>query len=81
MSKQFLGDLCAYIKRPTDDKAQYPRIGTVFTDERGQISVKIDTMPLDPAWTGWCNVFPRQANAAQGTPYNQPGNNRDDEPF
>ena len=60
--KELLGDAHAYIK-VGQAKAQYPRIGSAFRDERGQISLKIDTLPLPGSgWTGWINIFPRKAS-------------------
>ena len=62
MKKELFGDVCAYI--PADpkreaDKNRYPKIGTAFKDERGQISIKIDSLPIATGrWEGWVNIFP-----------------------
>ena len=66
MSKTFLGDVCAYIpKQPGMNKAFYPRIGSAFTDDTtGQVSLKIDTMPIAQSnWEGWLNVYPPKESA------------------
>ncbi len=61
MAKTFIGDACAYCKTPDMAKAKYPRIGAAFADEEGQISVKIDSVPIpNSGWTGWVNIFPRK---------------------
>lgn len=61
MSKELVGDVCAYMPaREAGGKARYPRIGIAFKDDRGQISLKIDTLPLPgTGWDGWVNIFPR----------------------
>ena len=91
MSKTFLGAVCAYIpKQPGMNKALYPRVGSAFTDDTtGQISLKIDTMPIAQSnWEGWLNVYPpkesaqttvRAAPAAKRPHWDDPGD--DDIPF
>lgn len=57
--KKLFGDVCAYIPaRSGGEKARYPRVGTAFQDDRGQISVKLDTLPIPGEWNGWLNIFP-----------------------
>ena len=60
MSKQRIGDACAYIPGLDGGKAQYRRIGTAFAEDDGsRISIKIDTLPINNSgWTGWVNIFP-----------------------
>ena len=83
MSKEFIGDACAYI--PAADrssKTQYPRIGVAFCDtEDGRISIKLDTLPLPGAnWSGWINIFPRdKSEPPKRNPGVGPG--QDAEPF
>ena len=67
MSKTIIGDVCAYIKKPGQEKASYPRIGVAFEDARGRISLKIDTLPIKD-WEGWVNIFPRQGNTLPDSP-------------
>lgn len=70
MSKDFIGDLCAFIpKRPGQDKPSYPRVGSAFKDSGdGRISLKIDTMPITGGgWEGWLNIFPRDKGERTGT--------------
>lgn len=66
--KKLYGDVCAYVPQPGGAKPRYPRVGTAFLDDRGQISVKLDTIPIPGTWSGWLNIFPpkdlRSANKA-----------------
>lgn len=57
---ELVGNLCAYIKpKKAGEKARYPRIGTVFKGNKTDLfSIKIDSIPIDPDWDGWCNVYP-----------------------
>ena len=57
MSREHLGDACAYFPpEKAGEKARYPRIGSAFRDG-DRISVKIDSIPLGN-WGGWINIFP-----------------------
>lgn len=79
MSKELLGDLCAFIPaKSASDKNRYPRIGTAFIDsEDKRISLKIDSLPIDGSgWLGWVNIFP-----PKGPKPVKPDIDEDDEPF
>lgn len=68
MARILLGDLCAYIPSSKQgEKAQYLRIGVVFqdTDADKRISIKLDSLPIDKNWAGWCNVFARRSKSAE----------------
>jgi len=32
-------------------------IGALFTNDRGEMSIKFDTMPVGNLWNGWANLF------------------------
>jgi len=66
MSKIFVGDACAYLRKEGEEKARYPRIGAAFKDDSGRISIKIDTLPIGNDWQGWINIFPREKGAQTG---------------
>ena len=38
-------------------KARWFTCGAVFENENGQLSVKIDSMPVGEKWDGWLNLF------------------------
>lgn len=68
MTREFIGDACAYIKQPGGEKAKYYRIGSAYRDGE-RISIKIDTLPLSGiGWDGWVNVFRRDAGERPRTP-------------
>ena len=48
-----------YTDRKTGQpKKQYTRIGTMFKDdERGYVSLKIESMPVGDGWNGWVSVY------------------------
>jgi len=57
--KTFIGAACAHVPQPNGAKTKYPRIGSVFQDSEGRISIKIDSIPIASSdWSGWINVFP-----------------------
>lgn len=63
MTKEILGDACAFIKGINGQPNRYPRIGIAMKDG-DRISVKLDSIPIDKAWEGWINIFPRDANTS-----------------
>lgn len=71
MSKEILGDACAYIA-PTvrGGKARYHKIGIAMRDSDGdRISLKLDTLPLPGSgWEGWINIFPSERQPRPADP-------------
>jgi len=64
MSKEVIGDACAFIKGTGGEKNKYPRIGLALKDDDGRISIKIDTIPLPgTGWEGWVNIFPKDGDS------------------
>ena len=63
MSKEIIGDACAFIKGVNGEKSRYPRIGIAVRDG-DRISIKLDTLPIDKMWEGWINIFPKGANTS-----------------
>ena len=59
MKKEIIGDACAFIKADSQNKNRYIKIGIALKDESDRISLKIDSLPFDPKWEGWVNIFPR----------------------
>jgi hypothetical protein len=46
-------------KATGEEKKRRLNIGSVFTDEtNGQLSIKLDSVPVDPEWSGWAAIFP-----------------------
>lgn len=92
MSKELLGDVCAFIRAKREgDKNRYPKIGTAFIDSKDKrISIKIDALPVaGDNWEGWINIFPPRAKSesqletyTKGKPRGTVmGDGLEDEPF
>lgn len=45
-------------KKDGEIKKRWNRIGTMFKDDDGRVSIKIDTIPVGPDWSGWISAFP-----------------------
>jgi hypothetical protein len=52
-------------------KKRYHPCGKAFTNEQGQISLKIDAMPCSPEWSGWLSLYAVQEQA-RTDPRNSP---------
>jgi hypothetical protein len=39
-------------------KKRYHPCGKAFTNEKGQVSLKIDALPCGPEWSGWLSLYP-----------------------
>jgi len=46
----------------TDDagrkRGRYVQCGVVFENDNGELSLKLDSVPVSPDWHGWINLFP-----------------------
>lgn len=62
------------------EKKRYVNCGSAFTDENGRVSIKLDTVPVSPEWSGWLSLYePKekegghpQARQSQRTAQRQP---------
>ena len=45
-------------KQTGETKKRRLKIATVFTDEEGRESVKLECLPVGVAWSGWASKFP-----------------------
>ena len=64
-------DIVASVGEYTDrqsgeKKKRYVNCGSAFTDENGRISLKIDTIPVSPEWSGWFSLYEVDRNQRQG---------------
>lgn len=39
------------------EKKRFMNCGSAFTDEGGRISIKLDTVPVSPDWSGWLSLY------------------------
>lgn len=54
-------DAVAVVGKYTDsmgnEKKRYVNIGSVFEDDQGRMSLKVDTIPVGQGWSGWISFF------------------------
>ena len=43
-----------------ETKKRYQKCGAAFTNDDGQISLKLDAVPVNPDWSGWLNLYPKK---------------------
>lgn len=66
-----------YTDRQGNDKKRYVTVGAVFEDDKGRMSLKIESLPVGGEWNGWVSFFTPKEPAKQG----KPANDFDDAPF
>tara|TARA_R110000744_G_scaffold21250_4_gene55187 strand:+ start:2139 stop:2387 length:249 start_codon:yes stop_codon:yes gene_type:complete len=58
-----------YTNHAGEEKSSWLKCGAVFEGDSGQLSLKIDAVPVGSDWNGWFSLFPpkpkgeRQASA------------------
>ena len=68
MAKEKVADAMAYIPGTAGQKNRYIKIGTAMA-EAGRphdISIKIDSLPIDKGWTGWINLWRDETRPSEG---------------
>lgn len=46
-----------------ETKKRWQRVGTLFKDDQdGRISIKLDSIPVGPEWSGWLAAFTMDDN-------------------
>jgi len=54
-----------YKNQQGEQKNRYTKCGAAFTDDSGQISIKLESVPVSPEWNGWLNLWePREQQQA-----------------
>ena len=51
-----------YKDREGNTKKRFQKCGAAFTNDEGQISIKLDAVPCSPDWSGWLSLYPKQDN-------------------
>jgi hypothetical protein len=46
-------------------KKRYHTCGKAFTNDKGQVSLKLDALPCGQEWSGWLSLYPVQENPRQ----------------
>ena len=62
-----------YKTQQGEQKNRYTKCGAAFTDDSGQISIKLESVPVSPDWNGWLNLWePREQQQQAPAPAPQP---------
>ena len=60
-------------------KKRYATVGTVFESDDGRLSLKLDTIPVGPGWSGFISFYePRQAEGSPRPSQASPAQQRAD---
>lgn len=52
------GSVGTYRTQQGEERKRWVKCGAAFTDtETGRLSLKLDAVPVDPAWSGWLSLF------------------------
>ncbi|GAT33267.1 hypothetical protein TSACC_21680 [Terrimicrobium sacchariphilum] len=43
-------------------KKRYITVGAAFTDDQGRVSIKLESVPVSPEWSGWLSLYPVERN-------------------
>lgn len=46
-----------YTNAAGETKKRYVNCGSAFTDEQGRVSIKLDSVPCSPDWSGWLSLY------------------------
>ena len=55
-----------YKDRNGETKKRYVNVGSVFENDKGNLSLKLDAVPMGQEWTGWISFFePKERDASK----------------
>jgi hypothetical protein len=55
-----------YKDRNGEEKKRYVNVGSVFENDKGQLSLKLDSVPVGTEWSGWVSFFePKERDGQQ----------------
>ena len=60
-------------KQTGEKKKRYATVGTVFENDEGKLSLKLDTIPIGPGWSGFIQFFDPRAQGSAPAPQLPPG--------
>lgn len=56
-----------YTDRQGQEKSRYLNVGAVFENDRGNLSMKLEALPVGTEWSGWLQLFePREQDGQRG---------------
>ncbi len=50
-----------------EEKKQYQKVGIVFENEEGKLSLKLDVIPVGPNWSGYISFYDPKPRDGQGS--------------
>jgi len=57
-----------YTDKQGNEKKRFVNVGAAFEDDQGRLSIKLETIPVGPHWSGWISFFPpKERDAAPVT--------------
>ena len=54
-----------YTNQSGETKKRYQKIGVVFTNDKGQMSLKLDALPCGPNWSGFISLYEKSDEQPQ----------------
>jgi len=63
-----------YTDQQGNEKKRYLTIGAVFEGDDGRLSMKLESIPVGPAWSGWVSFY--EPKGERGTTQRQGGQSR-----
>ena len=63
-----------------NEKKRYTNIGKAFTNEDGNMSIKLDTVPVGPEWSGWISLYEAKPRDERRQTESQPQRKRENQP-
>ena len=67
-----------YTAKDGSKKKRYIPVGTVFINEQDRMSIKIESIPVGPEWSGWLSCYEPKNATGQGKPAQKPQQDDDD---
>lgn len=61
-----------YTDKNGQTKKRWQNVGVVFENDQGQLSLKLETIPVGPNWSGWISFFePKEKEYAPVTEHSK----------
>ena len=57
-----------YTDKQGQTKKRYMNVGVVMENDSGQLSLKLETIPVGPTWSGWISFYEPKERAALVAP-------------
>lgn len=71
-----------YTGKDGQKKKRYVQVGACFESDEGRLSVKLETIPIGPGWSGWLSFYePDNTAGTSQSPPSYPSGEEDGTPF